>query len=338
MTTSIPNKRLTVSLLLFYIATFAIAGQGHQSVVGAQSLPHQEELCQTVNDAASCKDPLLARGGERASESMISDFLSQKDIKMENFHVHGWRWHTMSLVREAGRLKTLAERSSAKDGCPPIKQAVDYVVGFNMKGLHKIEEDLFFPWMRKKLTAVDQQDLAQAFGSVMSQLESDRKKVAQLGESIVSRSKMWEQNHPLRGSMLTEIPLSPLQQRQVTLLCDESKTALLRTDAVSSIARDAAELETVARTMMETENTLLVPSVAEVVPEGEQRSLNNKVLRNLGILDSRLHLVGMHEAVWESNISEEKEMFKQAIPSIPQRMIPRWKRNLYIPRTNVLDE
>lgn len=278
-------------------------------MVGAQSVPHQ--VCQTSNDAASCKDPLLVRGGDSASESRISDFLSQKDVKMEKFHVHGWRWHTMSLVREAGRLKTLAERSTAKDGCPPIKQAVDYVVGFNMKGLHKIEADLFFPWMRKKLTAVDQKDLAQAFGSVMSQLESDRRKVAMLGESI---------------------------QRQVTLLCDESKPPVLRTDAVSSIARDAAELETVARTMMETENSLLVPSVAEVVPEGEQKSLNNKVLRNLGILDSRLHLVGMHEAVWESNITEEKKMFNQAIPSIPQRMIPRWKRNLYIPRTNVLDE
>lgn len=96
----------------------------------------------------------------------------------------------MSLVHESGRLKVLAERSSAEDGCPPIQQAVDYVVGFNMKGLHKIEADLFFPWMRKKLTAVDQKDLAQAFGSVMDQLERDRKKVAQLGESIVSHNEI----------------------------------------------------------------------------------------------------------------------------------------------------
>eukprot|EP00526_Cylindrotheca_closterium_P017318 CAMPEP_0113641866 /NCGR_PEP_ID=MMETSP0017_2-20120614/21989_1 /TAXON_ID=2856 /ORGANISM="Cylindrotheca closterium" /LENGTH=309 /DNA_ID=CAMNT_0000553251 /DNA_START=19 /DNA_END=948 /DNA_ORIENTATION=+ /assembly_acc=CAM_ASM_000147 len=307
--TSNPIRRLTVSLLLFYIATLAIAGQG-------QSVPHHN-VCPAAaaNDDAtssSCQDPLLVRGGDSASddESKISDFLSQKDVRMEKFHVHGWRWHTMSLVRDAGRLKMLAQRSSAKDDCPPIKQAVDYVVGFNMKGLHKIEADLFFPWMRKKLTAVDQTDLAQAFGSVMDQLENDRKKVAKLGESI---------------------------QRQVSLLCDESKAPVLRTDAVIGIARDAEELETVARTMMETENSLLVPSVAQVVPEGEQKSFNNKVLRNLGILDSRLHLVGMHEAVWESNITEEKEMFKKAIPSIPQRLIPRWKRNLYIPRTNVLD-
>ena len=70
---------------------------------------------------------------------------------------------------------------------------------------------------------------------------------------------------------------------------------------------------------MEQENTLLVPAVAQIVPEAEQKSFNNRVLRNLGLLDSRLHLVGMHEAVWESNNSKEKELFEQAIPSIPQR-------------------
>jgi len=217
----------------------------------------------------------------------------------------------MSLVREAGRLKQLARRSSSDEGCGPIKQASDYVVGFNMKGLHKIEADLFFPWMRNKLTAVEQKDLARAFGSVMDELESDRKKVAKLGESI---------------------------QRQADSLCDETKNRLQRADAVNGIARDAAELEICARSMMDTENSLLVPSLAEVVPEGEQKSFNGKVLKNLGILDSRLHLVGMHEAVRESDSSEEREMFEKAIPRIPRALIPRWKRTLYVPRTDVLDE
>ena len=90
--------------------------------------------------------------------------------------------------------------------------------------------------------------------------------------------------------------------------------------------------------MMERENNLLVPAIAQIVPESEQKKFNNKVLKNLGLLDSRLHLVGMHEAVWESNIEKEKELFQKAIPSIPQMMIPRWKRNLYQPRTHVLDE
>lgn len=171
-------------------------------MVAALSVP---QPLREANDPTSCRDPLLVRGGDRASESKISDFLSQKDVRMEKFHVHGWRWHTMSLVREAGRLKNLALRSSATDGCPPIKQAVDYVIGFNMKGLHMIEADLFFPWMRKKLTAVDQKDLAQAFGSVMDQLESDRKKVAKLGESIVSQHMILKRtSKQFSNSLLTE--------------------------------------------------------------------------------------------------------------------------------------
>ena len=121
-------------------------------------------------------------------------------------------------------------------------------------------------------------------------------------------------------------------------MCNESLDPSTRTNAIQGIASDSASLEQYARSMMERENNLLVPAIAQIVPESEQKKFNNKVLKNLGLLDSRLHLVGMHEAVWESNIEKEKELFQKAIPSIPQMMIPRWKRNLYQPRTHVLDE
>ena len=121
-------------------------------------------------------------------------------------------------------------------------------------------------------------------------------------------------------------------------MCNESLDPSTRTNAIQGIASDSASLEQYARSMMERENNLLVPAIAQIVPESEQKKFNNKVLKNLGLLDSRLHLVGMHEAVWESNIEKEKELFQKAIPSLPQMMIPRWKRNLYQPRTHVLDE
>jgi hypothetical protein len=89
--------------------------------------------------------------------------------------------------------------------------------------------------------------------------------------------------------------------------------------------------------MLYLENSFLVPTIARIVPEHEQKSFNNKVIRNLGVLDSRLHLVGMHEAVWELNDDQEKKLFEETIPSIPQRLIPRWKRLLYQPRVGVLD-
>ena len=94
----------------------------------------------------------------------------------------------MSLVREAGRFSKMAVRFQDKpiEDRQPLQQAADYVIGFNLKGLHRIEAELFFPWMKEKLTAIQERDVSQAFESVMYQLEDDRKTVAKLGDSIVS--------------------------------------------------------------------------------------------------------------------------------------------------------
>jgi hypothetical protein len=176
------DKRLTLGLLLIYFAAFAIAVPGRWGV-------HASEPLISVCRDDSVGECVSVRGGSDnndGAEGKITQFLSVKKLSLDNFHIHGWRWHTMSLVREAGRLKKLAERSNCNGACDHLKHASEYVVGFNLKGLHKIEADLFFPWMRKKLTEIQQKDLASAFGSVMDRLESDRKKVAQLGESIVS--------------------------------------------------------------------------------------------------------------------------------------------------------
>jgi hypothetical protein len=134
---------------------------------------------------------------------------------------------------------------------------------------------------------------------------------------------------------LTPHALSFFQKRGILLACDTTKSEQTRSDAIQSVIEESTALEHYARSMMEIENSLLVPSIALLVPEPEQKTLNNKVLMNLGLLESRLHLVGMYEAVQESQNPQEKELFKQAIPSIPQMMIPRWKRKLYEPRTNV---
>lgn len=174
------TKPLKLGFWLFCIAAFATAVPGGLCSVRAQPLV-------SVGQCELGEQCLSTRGGsDEAPESKINQFLSEKKLSLAKFHVHGWRWHTMSLVREAGRLHKLASRSSAEDECTPLRQATDYVVGFNMKGLHKIEADLFFPWMRQKLTSIQQNDLADAFGIVMDGLESDRQKVALLGESIVS--------------------------------------------------------------------------------------------------------------------------------------------------------
>lgn len=249
----------------------------------------------------------------------INRFLSGMDPRnaLEHFHIHGWRWHTASLVRESGRLcamaqraRSLMERGDAMSQSLP--QAVDYVVGFNMKGLQRIEGDLMFPWMRERLTneKIMEPNASQEFATIMTRLESARQQLMDLGQSII---------------------------QSASVAVDSKLGTEQRAKAIERVVDDSVALQSCAKAMMYIEDRILVPAIAKIVPESEQHSFNNKVLMNLGLLDSRLHLVAMYEAIEESGDSLEKRIFERAIPSIPQMMIPRWKRKLYEPKAGVLD-
>jgi hypothetical protein len=237
---------------------------------------------------------------------------SKASALLEHFHIQGWRWHTKSLVRDAGRLHRLALKSDVTTA-ETLKDATEYVVGFNLLGLHKIEETLFFPWMREKLTSVPKKELSSAFSSVMDKIENDRQKVDHLGSSI---------------------------SHNVILACDTNQPESDRSNAITEVAAKSAQLQDCARNMMYIEERWLVPAIANIVPEREQKSFNNKVLMKLGLLDSRLHLVSMYDAIMEEDVDEsmkELELFQRAIPSISRQLIPRWKRKLYQPKTYMLE-
>jgi len=82
------------------------------------------------------------------------------------------------------------------------------------------------------------------------------------------------------------------------------------------------------------QNEFIAPIVALLVPENEQTAFNSKIIRKLGILDSRLYLVGMHEAA--SDDGHELKLFKQEIPRLPQYFLPSWKRLYDTKFTNLL--
>jgi len=279
-----------------------------------------------------------AQSRRRVSEANSSSLLPR-------FHIHGWRWHTHSLIRDAGRLHHLAITSAAVTVAgsgsaapaepntttataaatilPPhvlVQHATEYVINFNMKGLHKIEGPLFFPWMRDKLTAASTfafassvtspSLLVSAFGSILDQLETEQRMVAKLGRTILV-------NSDLVGSTTID--------------------AARRAQALRNIVRDSSQLQQHAQSMRDIEETYLVPALALVVPEKEQKAFNTKVLRQLGLFDSRLHLVGMYETIHATTQKDEEyALFQQAIPALSRKMIPRWKRKLYDPKTYML--
>ena len=104
------------------------------------------------------------------------------------FHVQGWRWHTLSMVREMSRLNNLATSISSRkadDELDSLMKAADYVVDFNMKGLHRVERDIFFPWVRTKIGTVDDTEAVSALSSVLGSLEADQVQLAIWGGSLV---------------------------------------------------------------------------------------------------------------------------------------------------------
>jgi hypothetical protein len=97
----------------------------------------------------------------------------------------------MSVLHEAGRLRKLVLKwqgsTESPENMKKLKDVTNYVVDFNMKGLHKVEKDLVFPWMRKELKEkFEDMKVYQAYDIILSQLESDRKIVAKLGTDLVS--------------------------------------------------------------------------------------------------------------------------------------------------------
>ena len=141
------------------------------------------------------------------SEAKLRHYLlEERPSRGTAFHVQGWRWHTMSLIREADRLQKLALQtllqeeeqqqqqtneddagtSTTEHRLETLRIATDYVVGFNMKGLHKIEKDLFFPWVRETTCrAVEEEEICRAITDIMEKLESDRRKLEAVGASMV---------------------------------------------------------------------------------------------------------------------------------------------------------
>jgi hypothetical protein len=110
----------------------------------------------------------------------------------DNFYIHGWRWHTQALARDARRLAQLATNTIIDDidenKIDDLQQAIEYTVQFNMKGLHKIERDVFFPWVRTTVVpAIPDHDVTsrKRLGEVMDQLERDHWQLHEWGQALV---------------------------------------------------------------------------------------------------------------------------------------------------------
>jgi len=225
-------------------------------------------------------------------EIIVRDYIESHSDASGSYRIQGWRWHTLSVLREIKLVIASVESSS------DLEALIQYVIGFNLRGLHEVEEVLFYPWLKAKLSLIPEEDARISFQRLLGILLQNQSYLAGLGREVTDNFSEEQLNH---------------EDLQVRL------------ELMVTVLKEICRLQ----------NEFVSPAVALLVPEREQSSFNTKIIRKLGILDSRLYLVGMYEAA--SNDDDELLLFKQEIPSIPQYFLPRWKRLLYDTRfTNLL--
>lgn len=107
----------------------------------------------------------------------------------------------MSLIRDTERLKRLATYLSRHEGedLKTIESAADFLINFNMAGLHRVEEEMFVAWLRTKLcddAAVGEycsngKAVADAFRDVIDTVDGYRLQSSKMGKELVSCIRLY---------------------------------------------------------------------------------------------------------------------------------------------------
>lgn len=244
------------------------------------------------------------------AEKTILQYLSSEKQGTGKFHLYGWRWHTMSLIQETERLCKLAQCFQKKESLSAVddnqianlKKSVDYVLDFNLKGMTRVENEVMIPFLRQQFGGHNN-GVQQSLDTIIDHLEIEQQKLSKLGLQLSS------------------------QISGIDAVDDET---------MNDIIRKLNEIIVRAKSMLEHKNNIVIPAVTKLVPERRQKSTISKIMSSLGVLDSRLHLVGFHEAI--KNNKKELRLWNENIPLVARKVIPMWKQTQYDPRTFALQK
>jgi hypothetical protein len=181
-------RRCVTSVLVCLLLLLSVAlGRSSSGLAWAAVSPSDASSCSLHQQACDVSLDCTS------SEAYILDFLKVHESSNKTFHIQGWIWHTLSLARDARRLGSLASRLMMQDSTfhtegkakALLDKAVYHVIEFNMKALHRIENEIFFPWLRAQLTSVDDPSLAESFQVVLDDVIENQQMVSKLGSDVV---------------------------------------------------------------------------------------------------------------------------------------------------------
>ena len=127
-------------------------------------------------------------------ESIASVYLIHEAAAAGKYRVHGWRWHTMSVLRELKLLQNLLQKEPYPN---KLHELVQHTIGFNLKGLNRVESLLFFPWLKNKFDLIQEEPTRKAFQCILTGVEEQQKQLMQQGQVAVRNGIDSCDTHPL---------------------------------------------------------------------------------------------------------------------------------------------
>lgn len=240
------------------------------------------------------------------------------------FVINGWRWHTMSAIRDLDRFSRVIEHLLSGDSNINAAEAArlsgchEFVFNFNIAGLHRVESELIAPFLRSNLPA-------SVWPSQLDDLLHRHTQVMEYSKQICSLCDS------LAASQRNEYRRRSSEQDEVSAQTDASLSSRQLLLSMGELVYKASTRIEEIKSMQE---TFFVPLIASHLELDTQEALNRRVVPTLGLLDAQVHLASMRAGIDGDPL--EIELFRTQLPAAVHRLMPLWTR-MYASRTRCLE-
>ena len=185
---------------------------GYCLVAVVDTVESSEQFTCSSKDEAIASAYLLQQRHEQEDlqQRQHSSSISTTIGHVGSYHLHGWRWHGMAVLREIKMLQRVLQqppqdeyhddddetmklqqsvvpsRRTSCDVTSGVSSLARYSIGFNMKGLHHVESNLFFPWLKMQLFHRIQDPTSRdAFQRILQTMMEYQEELSQQGQFVV---------------------------------------------------------------------------------------------------------------------------------------------------------
>lgn len=245
-------------------------------------------------------------------------------VQRRKFVINGWRWHTMSAIRDLDRFSRVIEHLLSRDSTVNAAEAArlsgchEFVFNFNIAGLHRVESELIAPFLRSNLPA-------SVWPPQLDDLLYRHTQVIEYSKQICSLCDS------LAASQRNEYRRRSSEQDEVSAQTDASLSSRQLLLFMGELVHKASTRIEEIKSMQE---TFFVPLIASHLELDAQEALNRRVVPTLGLLDAQVHLASMRAGIDGDPL--EIELFRTQLPAAVHRLMPLWTR-MYASRTRCLE-